>query len=462
MTTLRSIIDKVNGMRYMVESLELCSSLAKRHLLSSEYLYAEESLAKEIENVDEMFSIAKDAVNTDLIEKLKMKLGHILDIRGSLNNIANAAVLDDIQLFEVKRFALLVSEINELLSSIDYKTVVLPSLEKVIDILDPDKKRIAHFYIYPSYSNVLAGLRKKQESLKDENPDECEEIRLKCLEIEDEIRQNISRELYEYAKPLMEALDSVAYIDILLAKAIQADKMSLCKPKMSVDNTSYEGLFNPQLKEVLLAQSKDFQEIDICLYESPCLITGANMAGKTVVLKTIALAQYLFQFGFFVPAKNAEIVPVEDIMMSIGDDQSEMNGLSSFAAEMLNINAIIKAVHSGKKVLALIDELARTTNPEEGRAIVNATIDILENGNIRSLVTTHYNGLDTSCRKLRVKGLMTDKITSDVTIENINDYMDYSLVENNDDIVPMEALRIAAVLGVDKQLLEKADKYTVR
>lgn len=462
MTTLRSIIDNVNGMRYMVESLELCSSLAKRHLLSSEYLYAEQSLAKEIENVSEMFLIIKKAENATIIEKLRMKLMHILDIKGSLKNIANASVLDDIQLFEVKRFALLSSEISSILSSIDYKTIVLPSLEKVIDILDPDKQRIAHFYIYPSYSKILTALRKKQESLKDEDPDQYEEIRLKCLDIEDDIRQDISRELYEYANPLMEALDRVAYIDILLAKAMQADKMNLCKPKISVDNTSYDGLFNPQLKEILQGQRKDFQEIDISLYESPCLITGANMAGKTVVLKTIALAQYLFQFGFFVPANIANIVPVEEVMLSIGDDQSEMNGLSSFAAEMMNINAIIKAVHSGKKVLALIDELARTTNPEEGRAIVNATIDILDNGNIRSLVTTHYNGLDTSCRKLRVKGLMTDKITSDVTIENINDYMDYSLVENNDDVVPMEALRIAAILGIDSDLLERADKYTVR
>lgn len=462
MITLRSIIDKVNGMRYMVDSLELCSSLGKRHLLSSEYLYAEESLAKEIENVSEMFSIIDNTANTSFIEKLKSKLSHLLDIRGTFNNIANAAVLDDIQLFEVKRFALLVSEISELLSSKAYNTVSLPCLEKVISILDPDNKRVAHFYIYPSYNPVLAGLRKKQEAVKDENPIEAEEIRLKCLEIEDKIRHDLSQALFEYALPLMQALDGVAYLDILLAKALQAKTMNLCKPVMVNENTSYEALFNPQLSELLTKNNKEFQAIDICLYESPCLITGANMAGKTVVLKTIALAQYLFQFGFFVPATKAEIVPVEDIMLSIGDDQSEMNGLSSFAAEMLNINAIIKAVHSKKRILALIDELARTTNPEEGRAIVNATIDILEAGNIRSLVTTHYSGLNTSCRKLRVKGLMTDKITGDINIKNINDYMDYSLVENNDDAVPMEALRIAAILGIDEELLERADKYTVK
>jgi DNA mismatch repair ATPase MutS len=260
----------------------------------------------------------------------------------------------------------------------------------------------------------------------------------------------------------MEALESVAYLDILLAKALQANALNLCKPVMVSENTFYEALFNPPLKDLLAKQNKKFQPIDICLYESPCLITGANMAGKTVVLKTIALAQYLFQFGFFIPAVKAEIVPMEDVMLSIGDNQSEMNGLSSFAAEMLNVNTIIKAVHSKKKILALIDELARTTNPDEGKAIVNATIDILEAGNIRSLITTHYSDLNSSCRRLRVKGLITEQMTEDINIQNINDYMDYSLVENNDDVVPMEALRIAAILGIDEDLLERADQYMLK
>ncbi len=456
---LRSIIDKVNGLRFMVESLELCSSLGKKHLLSQEYHYAEDSLTKEIDNVEEMLSIVNNVANSSFVEKLRLNLGHILDIRGTLNNIANASVLDDVQLFEVKRFVLLASEISQLFESIDYTTVAIPPVEDVIDILDPDKQRIAHFYIYPSYSADLARMRKMQESLKDEDAEESEKIRLKCLELEDAIRRDISHELYEHASPLIEALENIAYIDLLLAKAIQAQKMGLCKPEIVATTTSYNGLFNPQLKEILNQQGKKIQEIDIALYSSPCLITGANMAGKTVVLKTIALAQYLFQFGFYVPAFQATVVPVEAIMLSIGDDQSEMNGLSSFAAEMLNVNRIIRAVHSGKNILALIDELARTTNPQEGRAIVNATIDILEARDVRALVTTHYNNLSGTCRRLRVKGLMTDKITEAVTIENINDFMDYSLVENNEDVVPMEALRIASILGIDEELLEKADKY---
>ena len=45
--------------------------------------------------------------------------------------------------------------------------------------------------------------------------------------------------------------------------------------------------------------------------QQPCLLTGVNMGGKTVLLKTIGLSQYLFQFGFYVPASSAIISSVE-------------------------------------------------------------------------------------------------------------------------------------------------------
>jgi len=42
--------------------------------------------------------------------------------------------------------------------------------------------------------------------------------------------------------------------------------------------------------------------------------------------------------------------------------------------------------------------------------------------------------------------------------DNINNYIDYSLIEDNAGIVPHEALRIASMLGIDSQIIEKAQK----
>ncbi len=71
---------------------------------------------------------------------------------------------------------------------------------------------------------------------------------------------------------------------------------------------------------------------------------------------------------------------------------------------------------------------------------------------ITTLVTTHYSGIRATCRRLRVKGLQL-KEDQVVTIGNISDYMDYSLVETDADEVPMEAFNIARLFGVDAELL---------
>ena len=184
------------------------------------------------------------------------------------------------------------------------------------------------------------------------------------------------------------------------------------------------------------------------------LSMAANMAGKSVLLKTLALTQYLFQFGFYVPAQRASLCVVEEIISSIGDRQSELSGLSSFAVEILTIDKIIQEGRAGKRVLALVDELARTTNPEEGKVLVGNFIRLTTQLGITALVTTHYGGIEASCRRLRVKGLQL-KEGQVITAGNISDFMDYALVETDADEVPMEAFTIARLFGVDDELLAK-------
>lgn len=183
------------------------------------------------------------------------------------------------------------------------------------------------------------------------------------------------------------------------------------------------------------------------------------MGGKTILLKSIALSQYMFQFGFFVPADRARICIVDEIICSLEDKQSDLNGLSSFASEMLNINHIIQEIKKGKNVLALIDELARTTNPDEGIAIVNAMIELLEKHKVRSLITTHYSGIKKEVKKLRVKGLILEKISEKLKINDINDLMDYTLIEDNTTEVPTDGIKIAELIGVDNELIMLSKKY---
>ena len=186
--------------------------------------------------------------------------------------------------------------------------------------------------------------------------------------------------------------------------------------------------------------------MDICFGDETICITGANMGGKTVAIKTAGLAQILFQFGFGIPASEAEMTIKDEILFSIEEGQNMREGLSSFAAEMLGINRIIKHIMDGSNVLALIDEPARTTNPAEGTALVSSLIELLRGKVSTVLVTTHYDIEDENIRRYRVKGFIDGK-------------MNYTLIEAVRGDVPKEALTIARSIGVDERWIYLAENY---
>ena len=454
--TLRNIISTNAAMRFMIEDLELCSVAGRQLLLSQEMICNADDLKPEFENLSAILNIVRQEKFVKTVEVIRQSMSQLLDIHGTIFNLGKAVVLDDIGLFEIKQFSLLSETVRENLTTCSCNLFELPVLQEVIAALDPDGQKLPQFYIYSSYSNELEHLRKKQQSLLNEDPQQAAVLRQQCLAVEDTIRQQLSLQLFDHVNCLQLAHENLAKLDILFAKALQAVRMDLVQPEIAEKTTVYTGLFNPQIKDRLRQKNKDFQPVDISLEKSPCLITGANMGGKTVLLKTVALAQYLFQFGFCLPAKEAAVVPVDEVFFSIEDDQSELSGLSSFAAEMLNINKILQSVRSGKHILALIDEPARTTNPDEGRALVFALLSLLVKANVRSLITTHYSNINVACRKLVVKGLQFSNLNEKVTFQNINNFMDYSLIEHDSEVVPHEALRIAAILDVDPELLEQA------
>ncbi len=460
---LREAIAKIAGFRYMIDHLEIHSGLGRSSLLDRVWLEDAKQIKAELERVEKMVRVVRDSRNQVVLERLKVKLSQVKDIRGTVKRLKEPVVLDDLELFELKNLAFVAEDIREIIK--DYPVVDIPCLGNLVDLLDPEQNRIPHFYIYDSYSEKLSALRAeiKQKKREGREEREIENLYFQSLEEEDRVRAELTLQIRMLREEIAETLRAVAYLDILLAKAIQVENMGLVLPEVKDgkknERLSFQKLFHPQLKDILLQEGRKFQPVDVGLERGVTLLTGANMAGKSVLLKSIALAQGLAQFGFYVPAERAEIVPVSDILTCMGDGQDELSGLSSFAAEMLCVNEILLRVKRGEKVLVLIDELARTTNPTEGRAIVNGVIEFLAAYQIRALVTTHYGGIIAPCRKLRVRGFREEKIQGKLTLQNITDYIDYSLLEDASGEVSQEAIRIAEIIGVSRELTDNAKKF---
>ncbi|MBQ6167626.1 MAG: DNA mismatch repair protein MutS [Muribaculaceae bacterium] len=437
---LKNVIDSPCGLRFMLDKLELQSGFARRWLLDSPMMVRDEEIAASYD-VLHRFDTFVGQVDKTHLDTVLFKLQGLKDIRTTIKNLHNQAVLDDIELFEVKHLAILATDVNKLLMQHDMDGVVeIPTLDEVISILDPDGMKIATFYIYDSYCAQLKDLRVQMR----QHPEQQDDLLLQASELEESVRKDLSNQLHPFAAAIEQAQLALARIDVNLAKVMQMRQMGLSFPVLSSDGvTRYEAMFHPQVKEALAQHGRDFQPVDITFGEQPTLITGANMGGKTVVLKSLTLCQLLFQFGFGIPAASAQIAVKDEIYFCIGDEQSVEKGLSSFAAEMKNIDAVIKASRENKIIMALIDEPARTTNPIEGAALVSALLQVLADKGMSLVMTTHYDIEPGRARCLRVKGFE-------------NGSMDYRLVEVQDGEVPHEALNIAQSLGIDSEWINTA------
>lgn len=442
---LKSILDSLFGFRYMFEDLDLSSSLSRTILMESHLLIDK----NEIESVIAEMKMALSAIDrlssqelTDL-RFFKHKLCDLRDIRGTLSRLSSGEVMDDTDLFEIKNLILINSDLSQLIKRLHLSWFVLPDLSQELTLLDPDDNRISSFYVYDSYSETLVDLRNRYRRASEDNRGELFDL---ILSEEYNIRVDITKRLRQSCGAIEKALFSIANFDILFSKVFQIERLGLSIPKIGVGDTYYNRMFNPELKALLERDGKHYTQNNIKVDNAcPVLITGANMGGKSVVLKTLALNQYLFQFGFGVAAEEAVVTPVKEIFFSIGDNQDYNRGLSSFSAEMLYISSVLHSIEASPDALVLIDEPARTTNPLEGTALAESLISLLKRDRLKVVVTSHYNISTEGCKRLRVMGLVDNK-------------MDYNLIEDSSGIVPLEAINIAKNLKIYPAWIDLAEK----
>lgn len=465
------------GFQYVIDNLELMSTAGRRSLMHQPWLTDCQQLYAEHDNISLIVNILRNGTLPQQVIHLRHQLMQLHDIQGTLHNLQHHTILDEVQLYEIKLLAHLTNETAKAATELGINDILsLPDLSEVFRLLDPDNTQIAHFYVYDSYHPELAIIRKELKSkqmqldklsiFEHHDDDETKLSLQKTIndlfeqqtKIQEQVIVQLTEKLRPYVDILSTAMERMAYTDLLFAKSTLAMEWNLCAPTFNDGTvTRYTALFNPRLMHRNAELGLRYQPIDVEIDEGVCLITGANMAGKTVLLKTMGIAQLLAQFGFFVPATTATLQLVDDVIFCIGDEQNEMNGLSSFASEIMKISDTLQRSQS-ERLLILIDELARTTNPVEGKSIVQAVATILQQRNSITLVTTHYSQLGLNCQRLRVRGFVETLSDKPLTPENINQFMDYSLIADNTDDVPQDALRIATILGCDKGLIDLAKK----
>jgi DNA mismatch repair protein MutS2 len=132
--------------------------------------------------------------------------------------------------------------------------------------------------------------------------------------------------------------------------------------------------------------------IDLTSKEKFLLVSGPNAGGKSVVLKTTGLIQYMLQCGLLVPLHEKSTVGIfKNIFLDIGDQQSIENDLSTYSSHLRNMNYFLQNANSD--TLVLMDELGSGTDPNFGGGIAQAILTSLVRKKVWGVATTHYYNL---------------------------------------------------------------------
>jgi DNA mismatch repair protein MutS len=146
------------------------------------------------------------------------------------------------------------------------------------------------------------------------------------------------------------------------------------------------------------------------------VVTGPNMAGKSTLMRQVALCQLLAQAGTFVPAARAELSVCDRIFTRVGADDDTVSGRSTFMVEMTETSHILRGATPAS--LVLLDEIGRGTSTFDGLAIAWAVVEHLHDVvGARALFATHYHeltALDASLPRLKNVHVVVKEFGDDV------------------------------------------------
>lgn len=229
-------------------------------------------------------------------------------------------------------------------------------------------------------------------------PTETINLNNELTELHFDEKREIEKILRELAQQLSKHLDEIkinidilSEIDFIQAKARYSIEIISVKPIIN-SKLNLINAFHP----VLLQTHKRSEVVPLNLSigdkYNTLIISGPNAGGKTVVLKTVGLIQLMLQSGILIPVNpESEFRLFKNIFMSIGDEQSLENDLSTFSSHLKSIKEIIDEGDSDS--LILIDEIASGTDPVLGSALSSSILKNFSEKNAITIVTTHNSEL---------------------------------------------------------------------
>lgn len=383
------------------------------------------------------------------------QIDRIIDERGKVRDSASPELAD------IRRR--LVAEQNDLRKTLerilrtarnsgwigDEMSLTIRDGRMVIPILSEHKRKLKGFVHDESATGQMAFIE-PAEVLEANN--EIRELEARERREIVKILEKLTAFLRPYVPALRKAYLFLGLVDFIRAKAKFALSINATAPLL-VEHQALEWYraTHPLLYLAHQKQNKAIVPLSIKLdHENRIvLVSGPNAGGKSVMLKTIGLVQYMAQCGLLVPASpDSKVGIFKNIFIDIGDEQSIENDLSTYSSHLTNMKHFVN--FSNKYTLFLIDEFGTGTEPSLGGAIAESILEQLLRSKAYGVINTHYTNLKVFANKN--SGTINGAMKFDA--EHLEPMYELEIGKPGSSF----ALEVAQKIGLPKQVVDNAKR----
>jgi len=292
--------------------------------------------------------------------------------------------------------------------------------------------------------------------------DELKSFEMKILGAEDqratleyEIFNEIRNEVVKNNRSIQKTARFLARIDCATNLAEVAAQNNYGRPEMTTDGCIFiQDGRHPVVEKMITAERFVPNTVKMDDTDNQVLIiTGPNMAGKSTMLRQVALVVIMAQMGAFIPAARAKISITDRIFTRVGALDNLSQGQSTFMVEMQETANILN--NATEKSLVIMDEIGRGTSTFDGLSIAWAAAEYLHDLNsrgVKTLFATHYHELTQLAQnKTRVKNL-------NIAVKEWNDEIIFlrKLVQGGTN--RSYGIQVARLAGIPNAVIDRAKR----
>ena len=395
---------------------------------------------KQIGDLERLISkVAASRINPREMGQLKRALAHILPIKETLSNTKTPAfqkfgdqinscklLFDKIE-NELKEDAPLLTHQGGIIKDgvhqqlDEYRKLAFSGKDYLLKIKEKEVARTGISSLKIAYNKVFGYYLEVSNTHKNKVPQEwvrkqtlinaeryiTDELKVyeekilnaeeKLIHIEQQLFQQMVLFANDYVTQVQKNAHILAKIDCLSSFAQVATTHQYVKPNVTDQEVLDIKEGRHPVIEQQLPLGESYISNNVYLDNSQqqiMIVTGPNMAGKSALLRQVALITLMAQVGSFVPAESAQIGVVDKIFTRVGASDNLSKGESTFMVEMIETASILNNLSS--KSLILMDEIGRGTSTYDGVSIAWSIVEFLHNSTHRAktLFATHYHELN--------------------------------------------------------------------